>query len=150
MRTNAQSSKLPGLGAVEARLRALAHATVKIGWAQGPKYADGTSVAQVAAWNEFGTETIPERPALRTGIKRAQPGVRALNKANLKGVIDGRMAASRALGLLGEYGKSEVQRAIVAGPWVPNAPSTIRRKGSSKPLIDTSQVLQTVTYQVTP
>ena len=137
-----------GLAAVKERLRALAASNVKVGWPKGPLRPDGLSVAQVAAWNEFGTERIPERPALRTGIQRAQPGALALNRRTAKAVIDGRMAAAQALGLLGEFAAGEVKKAIIAGPWVPNAPSTIKRKGSSKPLIDTSQELQSVTYVV--
>jgi hypothetical protein len=146
--TGISGTNFAGLAAVKERLRALGAANVKVGWPKGPVRPDGHTVAQVAAWNEFGTERIPERPALRTGVKRALPGATALNRRTLKLVVDGRMAAAQALGLLGEFAVGEVKKAIVAGPWVENAPSTIARKKSTKPLIDTGQALNAVTYVV--
>lgn len=144
----ARSTHFAGLDAVRARVAALARASVEVGVPAGPKYPDGTSVAQVFAYVEFGTETIPERPALRTGLKRALPGAKALNRSNLKAVIDGRMAAGIALGQLGEYAVGEVRRAMIEGPWEPNAPSTIRKKKSDRPWIDSGQAIQSVTSRV--
>ena len=51
-----------------------------------------TPVAAVAAWNEFGTETIPERPFFRTALEEAKPKVVAL----LKDEIDPRRMDGRA------------------------------------------------------
>ena len=43
----------------------------------------------------------------------------------------------------------DVQRAHIRnGNWVPNAPATIRRKGSDRPLIDTGQLVNAVEYEV--
>ena len=43
----------------------------------------------------------------------------------------------------------DVQRAHIRnGNWVPNAPATIRRKGSDRPLIDTGQLVNSVEYEV--
>ena len=41
---------------------------VKVGFFSTAKYEDGTPVAAVAAWNEFGTKTIPERPFFRRAL----------------------------------------------------------------------------------
>lgn len=43
---------------------------------------------------------------------------------------------------------SLVQRFIHAGNFVPNAPATIERKGSSAPLLDTGQMWQSITHEV--
>ena len=41
-----------------------------------------------------------------------------------------------------------MQHQMVEGEFVPNAPSTIRKKGSDKPLIDTGQLRQGVSYKI--
>ena len=41
--------------------------------------------------------------------------------------------------------QADVQLNIVKGEWVANAESTIKRKGSSKPLIDTGRLRQSIT-----
>ena len=46
--------------------------------------------------------------------------------------------------------KGIVQKTIKEGSFVPNAPSTIRKKGSDKPLIDTGRLRQSVNYHIKP
>ena len=48
---------------------------VKVGFFSTARYEDGTPVAAVAAWNEFGTETIPERPFFRNALAESERGV---------------------------------------------------------------------------
>jgi hypothetical protein len=42
----------------------------------------------------------------------------------------------------------DIQHEITVLRHPPNAPATIRAKGSSKPLIDTGEMRQSVTYQI--
>lgn len=42
----------------------------------------------------------------------------------------------------------EVKKRIITGPFVPNAPTTIAKKGSDKPLIDTGQLLDAIDYKM--
>ncbi len=142
------SVSLPGLERLRARMADLGRYHVEVGVPSSARYADGESVAQVFAWNEFGTDRIPSRPALRTGARAATPKAVSLNKANLPAVLDGRMAAAVALAQLGEMAVSEVRHSILTGPWDPNSEATIRRKGSSKPLVDTGQMLNSVSSRV--
>ena len=44
------------------------------------------------------------------------------------------------------FQKGLIQRKIVDGTFEPNAPSTIRKKGSSRPLIDTGRMRQSVNF----
>lgn len=58
-----------------------------------------------------------------------------------------------ALGDLGTIARNVVDRAFETsgfGQWAPNSKATIRRKGSSKPLIDSAQLRRSVTYRVEP
>ena len=48
----------------------------------------------------------------------------------------------------GSVGADLVKEAITDGEWQPNAPETVRRKGSDKPLIDTGAMRQAATWQV--
>lgn len=42
--------------------------TLRVGFLEIAKYPDGTNVAQVAFWNEYGTKTSPPRPFFRNMI----------------------------------------------------------------------------------
>jgi hypothetical protein len=128
---------------------------VKVGLPDDVKLdTDGKSTAQtlgeVARINEFGSEdgTIPERPAWRMGLAHGQNDFNRLNKANLALVALGKKPLEQALGELGEMGVARVKTEILDGDFTPNAPSTIERKGSSHPLIDTAQERQSVTWEI--
>ena len=124
---------------------------IEVGFLSSAKYEDGTPVASVAAWNEFGTQRangsthIPERPFFRTSNKTMRRQVLAV----LKGRVDPRTMAvdARTAGLVGQTAKREIQRNIRDGIWEPNAPSTIARKRSDTPLIDTGHMRRSVDYK---
>ncbi len=153
--TISKNTHLAGLEAVRARVRALAESKVYVGVPAGKSEPDGTSLGQVAAWTEFGTRNSdgsvrsPERPFLRTGINRAVKKMGPLNRSNLRQVVDGRMAVGTALDLLGVFAVGEVKQGMVDGPFAANAPSTIAKKGSDKPTIDSGNLRQAVTHVVT-
>ena len=46
---------------------------VESGFYATAKYPDGTPVTNVAAWQEFGTVRIPERPFMRQSIPKMKP-----------------------------------------------------------------------------
>ena len=47
---------------------------VAVGFMEGATYPDGTPVAAVAFWNEFGKEGQPPRPFFRQMIAAESPG----------------------------------------------------------------------------
>ena len=119
--------------------------TVQVGFFSEARYEDGTPVAAVAAWNEFGTETIPERPFFRRAIAEMEDGISKVVKAGIdteKMVVDDRLADR-----VGAYAQGQIQESITALKEPPNAPSTLR-KGSSNPLIDTGHMRESVTWKV--
>jgi hypothetical protein len=125
-------------------------AEVFVGVPAGKTAPNGTPLAAVAAFNEFGTEDIPERPAFRRAIGSAagRAELRGLSKRLLGSVVKGKMTEDVALEVLGQAGAARVKDEIRNGDFEPNAPSTIAKKGSDHPLIDTSQLINEVTYQV--
>lgn len=148
----------PGLKELQKRLEAGEH-IVKVGLPDDPKlewatsattHATGQTLGEVALINEFGSQdgTIPERPAWRMGLAHGAHDFNRLNKINLRLVADGKKSLRQALGELGLMGQSRVQNEILVGEFEPNAPSTVAKKGSSHPLIDTAQEKNSVTFEV--
>jgi hypothetical protein len=149
-----ENTLTPGLEALKKRLAAGEH-LVKVGLPSGPKMeSDGTastkSLEEVALINEFGSQDghVPERPAWRLGLAHGQEDFNRLNRANLKLVADGKKTLAQALGELGAMGAGRVKTEIDVGDFEPNAPSTIAKKKSSHPLIETTQEKNSVTWEV--
>ncbi len=119
--------------------------TVDVGFMGNATEPDGTSVALVAALNEFGTGTIPPRPFFRTMIAEHASEwpinlAVALKKTNYN--------AAASLGLVGLRIRDQLRKSIRDLKTPPNAPSTIARKGFDDPLIDTSTMLKSATLKV--
>jgi hypothetical protein len=123
-------------------------ATVKIGFLENAKYPDGTSVALVAALNEFGVPAHgqPPRPAFRNMVKAKSPewpaAVAKLLKAN-------DYDAKRTLDQAGMAIVGQLRQSIVDITDPPLAPATIARKGFDKPWIETAHLLNSVDHEVT-
>lgn len=123
---------------------------VNVGVPEGKREEDGTPVAMVAAVHEFGSpaQGIPERPFLRVAVHRNRQKYVRLNRINLVKMLRGQIGADQALGQLGEMAKGDVQTEIRTGDFTPLKEATIKRKGSSKPLIDTGQMVQSIAWEL--
>jgi hypothetical protein len=134
---------------VMARLQEIAQGmgggSVKVGFMAGALYPDGTPVASVAFWNEFGTATSPPRPFFRQMVADKSPNWPRRMAALAKSTdFDG----PKVLGLMGESAAGSLQESINLFSTPKLAPSTVARKGFDKPLIDTADMLRAVTYKV--
>ncbi|MFK0339197.1 hypothetical protein ACIQT7_18165 [Agrobacterium deltaense] len=126
---------------------------VKVGFPAGEADADNI---QKAIWNEFGTRPgIPERPFMRNTMRSNRAAYKAAMKAAAATIIAqaalGKSVASekrKALSKLGIKAQGDIQVEITALRTPPNAPSTIRQKGSSNPLIDSGEMRAAVTFKV--
>lgn len=129
-------------------LRKLANASIKIGiQADSGSYPDGTSVLDVAIWNEYGTSRIPSRPFIRQCYALHSEQAFALLKKAVQQVSGG-VQPSVALGQVGLWYEAKMKRVLRTFAWQPNAPQTLKRKKSSKPLIDTGQLVNSIRYEV--
>jgi len=107
------------------------------------------SLAEIGAILEFGTARIPPRPFLANGLKIGQDRLRALSKALLAQIVQGKQTIEGGLGILGAVAAGIIQKNIAQeGAFAKNAQSTIDMKGSSKPLIDTGQLRQSISWSV--
>ena len=121
---------------------------VNVGFPASAKEPDGASTAMIAAVHEYGNEHVPERSFMRTSLQKNRGRYSALNEQNLKKVLNGGMSVDAALGQLGLMASSDIKEQIKNGSFAPLKQATIKRKGSSKPLIDTGQMRQSVTYEL--
>jgi phage gpG-like protein len=152
VRVTVTGGDLPGLKALAQRMKE-ASRSVLVGvpageFEESPEGA--VPMAMVAAVHEFGCpeKNIPERSFLRGGIRRGAPKFQRLNAANLRAIVLGGKTVAEALGQLGAVAAGEVKREFTAGTFAPNKPATIARKGSSRPLIDTGSLRQSITWQL--
>lgn len=120
---------------------------VRVGFLEGATYPDGTSVALVAAVNEFGNpkNNQPPRPFFRNMIYAKSPGWGANMASVLKAAgYDANLALERmGIGIAGQ-----LQDNIRTFTTPELSPVTIAIKGFAKPLIDTGHMLNSVSYQV--
>jgi phage gpG-like protein len=114
---------------------------------------DGMTNAEIGLIHLFGSNeaNIPPRDWLIAPIVENQRelvnslSANSVQQAFKRGDYKGVMA------LIGIKAEELVQRAFETsgfGKWAPNSPVTIARKGSSKPLIDTSQLRRSVSSDV--
>lgn len=120
---------------------------VRAGFLEGATYPDGTSVAMVAAANEFGStgegRFQPPRPFFRQAIDgNKTKWSNGLAKSLMKD--DAQTALSKA----GEVITGDVQSSIQSLVSPALAQSTIKAKGFDKPLIDTGHMLRSIDYEV--
>ncbi len=105
------------------------------------------AVAAVATFHEFGTERIPERSFFRAMQEEQRQNIRDFILSLKDGVI---LRADQALGLLGIYLVDLLKKQVDRTNTPPLHPRTIaaRPKNTTKPLIDTGQMRNSIQYEV--
>jgi hypothetical protein len=107
------------------------------------------TVADVATWNEFGTGTIPQRSFIRAWFDESQDFVRETLRSQMALVAAGKLDAAKAAERVALVCEGAMKKRIARGIPPPNAPETVRRKGSSKPLINRGQLRNAIRGKVT-
>lgn len=111
----------------------------------------GPTNAEIGVWMEFGSEgQYPARPWLSSAFEANREKWTALQRKLAGEIVDGKRTVAEGLELLGLKASADVRRGITAGEGIPppNAPSTIAAKGSSRPLVDTSQFVHSISHAV--
>jgi hypothetical protein len=151
-----------GLNSIFQEIEKLKTMCVKVGVTEdvGSQTVDGVTIAQYAGWNELGVLGppasqqgdgkwfIPPRPFIRGFADNKRERIALTMEKLAKLVSEGKMFAISAINRLGEYGQSGVKSYIRNGEFKSNADSTTARKGSSKPLIDTGTLRNSIRYQI--
>jgi len=102
--------------------------TLRVGFLESIQYPDaaGTSVAQVAFWQEYGTATIPPRPFFRTMIAKKEASWGGVLAKNLKATSND---ADAALKLVGSVIKDQLQTSIIEMDSPALSPITVMLRG---------------------
>jgi len=114
------------------------------------KGAKNVTVADVASWAEFGIGQ-PQRSWLRGWIDSHEALINERIDMEAREVILGKQTSARALARIGVWLQGELQLNIANFPgndFKPNEDSTIKRKGSSTPLISTGQLRSSISHRV--
>ena len=114
----------------------------------GKNAPNGVRVIDVANWMEFGTSTVPARSFIRAWFDETQAADRKQIRKVMRAALDGELTQDQALEILGLRFVGSIQERISKGIPPPLAQSTIDRKGSSTPLIDTGQLRSSITHEV--
>lgn len=108
----------------------------------------GADILSRGIYNEFGTNNIPERSFIRAGYDTEKKNI--INDAEklTKKVVAMEMKPQTAANLLGDAAKGRIQEFAIDLRDPPNAQSTIDKKGSTNPLVDTGQMIGSIDYKV--
>lgn len=140
-----------GAAALIKRMQAAARKKgVRVGVFAGDAQAEGElTTTDVAGFAEFGTADAPARPWLAPwvdeNVTANKQRLRQIGEAVLRGELP---SVEVGLARFGLFAAGSMQQRIRHGIPPPNAPSTIEKKGSSTPLIDTGQFWSSITFQV--
>lgn len=154
-----------GMKALAQTMREVKNAHVKVGVLGDSeqnerKKGEAVTSVDLALIHEFGAPEagIPERSFIRSTFEAKKNECAATAKALVTQIYEGRETPAKALGKLGAKLSADMKKTITAGIEPPNAESTMARKeaksyrgaapGSPVPLVDTGQLLSSITWSV--
>lgn len=113
------------------------------------KEKSGVDLVEVAAYNEFGTKYIPPRPFMRIAADKNSSNWQRLMMNVAARVTLNQMGIRQGQNLIGNQAVGDIQKVIGnRGLLAPNAPNTVKQKGSDAPLIDSGNLRQSVSFEV--
>lgn len=139
-----------GWNRIRRELARMAKSFVKVGvLSNAGTEDDGTTLVDVATVNEFGApeKNIPERPFLRQSYDMNRTEVSKKKAALTDKILEGKKDTRRALDELGVWFTGKVKQTFTKGDFPPNAPATIKRKGSSRPLIHSGRLRASINHE---
>ncbi len=115
------------------------------------QHESGISLIELAAIHEFGSPAakIPERSFIRRAFRRNRE-LKSLTVRLARRIINENLTINRALDQLGTWGAAEVKKTIASGPHIPPPlkAATKRKKKSSRPLVDTGRLMNSIAHEV--
>ena len=120
------------------------NASVRVGVLENATYPDGTPVAMVAFWNEYGTRTSPVRDFFRTTVSENKKNW-VLSVQNLMKIHND---PKQVMGLIGVHMQEQIVQSINTWSDPPNSAYTIAKKGFDKPLVETGVLMRSIKSEV--
>lgn len=146
-------SKDLGKAKIERELRAARKLVALVGIPSDAKrHEDNPNIglAEIAFIMEKGSTVnkIPPRPFMQQTRTMNEKKVAGLSKKYLSAISTGKMSALDAIKKLGASYEGAMKRIFLTGSFTDNEESTKKRKKSSRPLIDTGLLRQSIKYKV--
>lgn len=151
-----------GMNRIKAELRLADRSFTKVGFPVGgmvgkgkgrsltklEKFSNISEVASIAIFQNFGTRTIPQREFMGSSFDENLAALTNLTQREYRKITDGSSTTVQSLNRMGLFMVGKTKKKIVALDTPPNAPRTIAQKKSSNPLIDTAQMVNSVSHVV--
>lgn len=121
------------------------------------KDGERVSMSIIAHTHEFGRGPrsfpvpmgrIPKRPYISPVLESNKGKYLRLAGSQITPVLLGRQSFKGGIDKIGRTAIRDIQLYMVNGTFAPLSPLTIKKKGTTKPLIDTGQLLQSIDYKV--
>lgn len=136
--------------------------SVVTGVQQGTKTTEGLDVAEYATVNEFGAVIrrvsangpirpiiIPSRPFMRLYFDKNEAKISRFSENALTQAMLGKVGIRQAFTAIGLYTQNGLRSQIRrSSDFTPNAESTIKAKGSARPLIDHAILLSNINFEL--
>ena len=135
------------LKAIMAKAEQARRSKIKVGY-MGGSYPDGTSLAAVAAAQNYGVpgQGIPERPFFSQSVGTMRE---ELPRLLVKTIDPKTLTVSDAEGrVIGRWAANIIRQRIADLNQPPNAPSTLKEKKGDSPLVDTGRLADGVTWEL--
>lgn len=91
---------------------------------------------------------IPRRPFMSNAMNKNESKIKDFGMAEYRKVVDGKQTLIKAMDRIGVMHEGQMKKSFTEFTYVPNALITIVRKKSSRPLIDKSDMRNTIKYKV--
>lgn len=129
---------------------ALSRTEVAVGIMQGEKNAEGATIAEYAAYNEYGTNSIPSRPFMATSFDENTARIQKDISTAYGQVASAKQTASQAAVSIGERQKARTKNTISMRDFLPrlSARTIAAKKGSTKTLIDSGVMMNSVQIEI--
>lgn len=135
-----------GLEALKEHIGELVKERVFVGVPRSSNGARGNAL--IGMVHEFGLGNNPERSWLRSTMTEQSSKYAKLIAETIPESIKNGMSAHDAYSRLGTLAVNDVKLKLASGEFVALKQATIDRKGSSKPLIDTGNLRQSINYEI--
>lgn len=132
---------LSGLKEVQAALKVAARSDnyVEVGLHE-------PDLAQIGYYNEYGTATAPPRPFVRASVELNENKYKSMMAKQANQLIQN--GGSLELSSIGQEASDDMQAYAEDLKEPKNAPSTIKAKGFDNPLINTGEMVDSITFKV--
>lgn len=116
----------------------------------GRKTKSKINLVRLGTVHEFGVpkKNIPSRPFMRQTFDSNISKIEKFIKRKQSEVFRGKISGLTALNSLGVFYTGKVKETIKNGSFKALSPKTIKKKGSSKPLIDTGRLRNSIDHEI--